>query len=127
MSRNKKHLNPLGETEMEVLQHVWNLGSASVAQVHEIINTERKTAYTTIMTVMKNLADKGYLDFTKEGVTYIYSAKKKPEDVRFSLMNGLMQKVFGGSALSMVKTLVNNKDISREELDELKKIISNLE
>ena len=55
----KKALTPLGETEMEVLQHVWQLRQATVAQVHERILISRKVAYTTIMTVMKKLSDKG--------------------------------------------------------------------
>lgn len=67
----RKALTPLGETEMEVLHHVWELQNASVAEVHDRIRETRKVAYTTIMTVMKNLSNKGYLAFSKEGLTYV--------------------------------------------------------
>ena len=63
----RKSLTPLGETEMEVLHHVWDLGRATVADVQARILRERKVAYTTVMTVMKKLADKGYLQFEMDG------------------------------------------------------------
>ena len=60
-------LTPLGGTEMEVLRHVWDLGTATVRDVHDRIRDERRIAYTTVMTVMKNLAEKGYLSFERDG------------------------------------------------------------
>ena len=59
----KKSLTPLGESEMEILHHVWDLGEATVSEVKERINEERKVAYTTVMTIMKNLYEKGYLQY----------------------------------------------------------------
>ena len=52
----RRSLSRLGETEMEVLHHVWALGEASVADVHASILKTRPVAYTTVMTVMKKLA-----------------------------------------------------------------------
>ena len=67
----KKSLTPLGESEMEILHHVWELGEATVAEVQELILKNRKVAYTTVMTIMKNLNDKGFLKYRKQGVTYV--------------------------------------------------------
>ena len=47
---------------MEILHHAWELGEATVTDVQERILNERKVAYTTVMTIMKNLNDKGYLE-----------------------------------------------------------------
>jgi BlaI family transcriptional regulator, penicillinase repressor len=123
----KKSLSPLGETEMEVLHHVWDLGEASVADVHERILRNRKVAYTTIMTVMKNLATKGYLRFEQRGVTYIYRAARPPEEVRHSLVQRLVSKVFEGSAVALVQTLVRNQDLSDEERAEIARMIESME
>lgn len=123
----KKSLTPLGETEMEVLHHVWDLGEATVKDVQERILETREVAYTTIMTVMKNLADKGYLQFRKDGVTYVYSPAKEPETVRFSLIKDLVTKVFKGSPLELVQTLVESEDLSDVERRELKKMIDEME
>lgn len=123
----RKSLTPLGETEMEVLLLVWELRRATVADVRARMLKHRDVAYTTVMTVMKNLADKGYLQFDKEGVTYIYSAARAPEDVRQSLLGELMQKVFKGSPGALVQTLVASEQLSDAEREEIKRIIDQME
>ena len=123
----KKSLTPLGETEMEVLHHVWDMGEATVKQVRKRILESREVAYTTIMTVMKNLAEKGYLKYRKDGVTYVYSPAQEPESVRSNLISELMQKVFKGSPKELVQTLVNSDNMTEKDLLEIKDMIDNME
>jgi predicted transcriptional regulator len=123
----RKPLDPLGETEMEVLQIVWKLGEASVSDVRAQILEYRDVAYTTIMTVMKNLADKNYLKYRKDGLSYIYSPAVRPEDVRFNLVDHLIDKVFKGSAKDLVQTLVQNESLTDKERLEIKRMIDKLE
>jgi|SRR6056297_2836442 len=123
----KKSLTPLGETEMEVLHHVWNMGEATVKQVRKRILESREVAYTTIMTVMKNLAEKGYLKYRKDGVTYVYSPAQEPDSVRFNLVKDLIKKVFKGSPSELVQTLVQGEDMDEKELSEIKKMIDQME
>jgi predicted transcriptional regulator len=125
MKRNR--LTLLGETEMEVLQHVWRMKRATVGDVQERILESRKVAYTTVMTVMKNLADKGYLSYEREGNQYVYAPERPPEEVRHSLLQGLMDKVFGGSPYELVQTLVRNEKLSIEEQREIRRIIDSME
>lgn len=112
---------------MEVLHHVWELNEASVAEVRERILENRKVAYTTIMTVMKNLADKGYLKYRKKGISYIYSPAKQPDDVRLNLINRLVDKVFKGSPSDLVQALVKNENLTESERQEIRKMIDNME
>lgn len=123
----KKSLTQLGETEMEVLHHVWALGEATVADVRERILEERDVAYTTIMTVMKKLADKGYLQYREEGRTYVYSPAQEPGAVQHSLLRRLMERVFKGSPMALVQTLVQHEDLSDEDLAEIRKMIDEME
>ena len=123
----KKSLTPLGETEMEVLNHVWDLGEATVKQVRKRILEDREVAYTTIMTVMKNLAEKGLLKYRKDGVTYVYSPAQKPESVRSNIITALMKKAFKGSPKELVQALVNSDDLTSEDLTEIKSMINNME
>lgn len=123
----RKPLSPLGETEMEILNHVWNLGEASVADVREQILQTREVAYTTVMTIMKNLSDKSYLKYRKERMSYIYSAAVQPDQVRFSLIDRLIDKVFQGSPKDLVQTLVQSENLTEEERNEIKKLIDNME
>ncbi|MDZ7717144.1 MAG: BlaI/MecI/CopY family transcriptional regulator [Balneolaceae bacterium] len=123
----KKSLTPLGETEMEVLHLVWEFGEATVKDVQERILETRKVAYTTIMTVMKNLADKGYLKYRKDGVTYVYSPAKEPDSVRFNLVTDLIKKVFKGSPKELVQTLVEGEKLSAKEMEEIKELIQQMD
>jgi len=123
----RKSLTPLGETEMEVLHHVWKTGEASVSDIRERILKDRKVAYTTIMTVMKNLADKGYLKYRKEGISYIYSAAIDPSNVQYNLVDRLVKKVFHGSPKDLVQALVKNEKLSDADREEIKKLIQSME
>ncbi|PSQ69295.1 MAG: BlaI family transcriptional regulator [Bacteroidetes bacterium QH_1_64_81] len=123
----RKSLTHLGETEMEVLHHVWDLGEATVADVRERILEDRDVAYTTIMTVMKKLAEKGYLDYHKEGRSYVYQPAQEPNEVQHSLLRRLMDKVFEGSPSALVQTLVKREDLSDDERVEIRALIDALE
>ncbi len=123
----KKSLTPLGETEMEVLHHVWDMGEATVKQVRKRILENREVAYTTIMTVMKNLAEKGYLKYRKEGVTYVYSPAQEPDSVRFSLVKNLVKKVFNGSSKELVQTLIQSEDMNEKDFEDIKNMIDQME
>jgi predicted transcriptional regulator len=123
----RKSLTHLGETEMEVLHHVWDLGEATVADVRERILDDRDVAYTTVMTVMKKLAEKGYLTYHKEGRSYVYEPAQQPDEVQHSLLRRLMEKVFHGSPSALVQTLVQRENLSDAERREILDIIDALE
>ncbi|MEM0963100.1 MAG: BlaI/MecI/CopY family transcriptional regulator [Bacteroidota bacterium] len=123
----RRTLNPLGETEMEVLQHVWDLGSATVSDVHERILATREVAYTTVMTVLKKLASKGYLTYEREGHAYVYSAAQSPDKVRADILGGLLDKVFRGSRAALVQTLVRQEPLTEAEAERLRQIVESIQ
>jgi predicted transcriptional regulator len=120
-------LTPLGGTEMEVLREVWSLGRATARDVHDRISERRRLAYTTVMTVMKNLAEKGYLDYETEGTAYVYTAARPAEEVRASVLGGILDKVFGGSTASLVQALVQRETLSDAERSEIRRLIDGLD
>lgn len=122
----RRSLSPLGETEMEVLNHVWALGQATVSDVRNRILENREIAYTTVMTVMKKLASKGFLRFDSEGGTYVYGAARPPEEVRMEILEGLLDSVFAGSRAALVQTLVRGEDMSDAERRELLALVETL-
>jgi len=126
-SMRKKSLTSLGETEMEVLHHVWNLEEARVADVREQILEDRDVAYTTVMTVMKKLTDKGYQKYREEGRSYVYSAAVPPEEVQHTLLQRLMDKVFHGSPSSLVQTLIRRESLSDDEETAIRSLIDELD
>ncbi len=125
MSR-RPTLVPLGETEMEVLHHVWNAGETTVADVHSAIQGDRPVAYTTVMTVMKNLYEKGYLVRHREGRQDRYRAARSADAVQTGLLRGFLGHVFGGSPAALVRTLVGDERITDAERDELRRLLDTL-
>ena len=123
----RSSLSKLGETEIEVLNIIWELGSASVADVRERILENRDIAYTTVMTVMRKLADKGYLSFTEDGKSYVYSPEVPAREVRGSLLRDLLARVFQGSHHELVRTLVAEEDLTAEQIAELRRLMEDLE
>lgn len=116
----------LGDTELEVLHHVWALQQATVADVHACILKERKVAYSTVLTVMRNLTKKGYLTYEKDGATYVYSPIRAASSVKLSLLENLMLKVFKGSPTALVQTLVHSGRLTNKEREELRTLINTM-
>ena len=119
-------LNPLGETEMEVLRHVWALRRCTVREVHAAITAERDLAYTTVMTVMKNLVAKGYLAHDKDGTAYAYTPARPAEAVRRSLLAGFVEKVFGGSPEAFVQALAAPETLTAADRARLEALVASL-
>ncbi len=122
----RKTLSRLGETEMEVLQHVWASGEASVADVHSRILRDRAVAYTTVMTVMQKLVKKGFLRCDSSGSRYLYMPARPPAQVREELLRDLLDQVFQGSASALLQTLVRGERFSPEERAEIQDLLASL-
>ena len=122
----RRSLIRLGETEMEVLQRVWALGEASVADVHEHILQARPVAYTTVMTVMRKLVRKGFLHCDSSGARYLYTPARAPAQVRRELVQDLLDQVFHGSAAALVQTLVRGESLSAEESTEIRRLLARM-
>jgi len=125
--RKKPSLGPLGESELELLQLVWEEGPATVAEIHQHILKTRQIAYTTVMSSLRKLADKGYLSFTQEGNAYVYSTARPPSQVKHNLLSGILNKVFLGSPVELVESLVKHENLSDSELKEIRLLIENLD
>jgi predicted transcriptional regulator len=116
----------LGEAEMEMLQHVWALGEATVTDVHERVLAEREVAYTTVMSILKKLADKGYLQYRTEGRAYVYSAERPPDEVRSALLQAIIERVFDGSPVALAQTLATQESVSDAEWEEIHALIASM-
>lgn len=122
----KKSLIPLGDTEMEILHHVWKLEKATVAQVQECILRERKVAYTTVMTIMKNLSEKGLLDKELLGNTFVYRPAQPAGEVQQNLLRQFVEKVFKGSPAALVQSLVKAEKLSVEDRKEIERLLDRM-
>ena len=122
----RRSYQPLGEAEIEMLQHVWELKRATVAEVHARVLQTREVAYTTVMTVLKKLSDKGYLDHEKEGHAYVYTPAQTPAKVRGTILEEIVDTVFKGSPVALVQTLVQHETLSEEEHAQIQTLLASM-
>lgn len=110
-----------GELELAILNVFQKEGSArTVREVLQALGREDK--YTTIMTVMNRLVEKGELQREKEGLSYQYTLQAKKE--RYSLFEKWRKKIFGGKSALMISYLLEDGgDITEEELLQIEALI----
>jgi len=123
----KPSFKRLGERELQILNTIWELNTASVSDVHGILSESEEIAYTTVMTTMKKLADKGYLSYDQSDKKYVYRPEIKPGEVRSGLLTDLISSAFRGSPLSLVRTLVQDESLSEKEREEIRQLIEGMD
>ena len=114
------------EKELEILQIVWERGSASVKDIHEAMGGDDANGYTTILKFMQIMHDKGLVTREKNGKLHIYSAVPSLENTRQQLLDKMINTVFQGSAAQLVMSALGNNNSSKEELDEIKAYLDKL-
>src|SRR3546814_2747514 len=87
---------------MEVLEFLWEQGSATVRQVNDRINQRRETGYTTTLKIMQIMHAKGMLERIEEGRTHIYTPLVGERQTRQKLLDRFLETTFRGSAASLV-------------------------
>ena len=108
--------------ELELMKLVWSRGKATVRDVYEALREERRTAYTTVMTMMNVLERKGHLKKKAAGRSFLYRPTRPQRQVIGGMVREFVERVFGGSAEPLLVHLVEER-LSPEELDALTKRI----
>ncbi len=117
----------LTSAELEIMQVVWELGSCAVRDVYRVLLGRRDVAYTTVMTMMNVLEEKGHLKKHKNGRAYIYRPTRPKKQVISNMVDDFVKRVFGGSAQRLVLNLVNDRRLSEEDLKEITRILTDAE
>jgi predicted transcriptional regulator len=113
----------LTEQELEIMKIVWRRGSATVRDVYEDLLERRKIAYTTVMTMMGILEQKGHLKKSAEERAYIYKPAQPQHEVVGNMVQDFVKRVFNGSAKPLLVHLIEEQKISPEELDEVSRLL----
>ena len=123
----KKSTKKPTDKELQILQVVWEKGPVSVKDVHEQLGGEEKNGYTTILKLMQIMYEKGIVTRQKSGKLHLYVAANSQENTKQQIVDKIINTVFKGSAAQLVMSALGNKNASREELQEIKKYLRNLE
>lgn len=105
------------------MEIVWELGEATVAQVHERVALRRKAIYTTVLVAMQKLEKKGWLKHRREGRANVYAPSRSREKTQGSLLKDVLRQVFEGDPHVLLSSLLDQHPMSDEELASLKKLI----
>jgi len=115
------------ESELEILQVLWALGQATVRQVNDELNKKREIGYTTTLKLMQIMFEKKLVTRTEEGRYHLYQAAVSEDETQQQLLDIFVDTAFKGSAMKLVMQALGNHQTSAEELDEIKKLIAQLE
>lgn len=129
------------ESELEILQLLWELGPSTVRQVNECLNDPktasrnsrrstgpaREVGYTTTLKIMQIMYEKGLVSRQEDGRTHIYTAAVGEQDTQSALLQQFVDSTFRGSAMKLVMQALGNHDASQEEIDEIKTLLAQLE
>ena len=121
--RKRKSNEFLTEVELEFMTELWKIGEGTVRDILASLPAERKLAYTSCATIMRILDDKGFVDSRKEGKALIYSPRLSKDTYQSRSLRNLSDKLFDGTPASLVARLVDDYDLSENDLEEIRALL----
>ncbi|TVQ12046.1 MAG: BlaI/MecI/CopY family transcriptional regulator [Bacteroidetes bacterium] len=125
MAKSKKY-HPT-ESEMEILQILWEKEQATVREVHEVMEAVKDTGYTTTLKTMQNMTDKGLLERDTDTRTHVYRPLLSREKTQESVLNKMLNGLFKGSESNLVMGALSRKELSKEEIIEIQNYLKQFE
>jgi BlaI family transcriptional regulator, penicillinase repressor len=108
--------------ELEIMKVIWERERATVRDVYEALLERRKVAYTTVMTMMKILEQKGFLKKSQEDRAYVYRPAQAKRQVIGAMVKDFINRVFNGSAEPLLVHLVEEHHLSQKDLEEIARL-----
>lgn len=118
----------LSPAELEVLRVLWDEGPCTVRQVLDALaGRGRDWAYTTVLTFLSRMNQKGVVSSDKSGLAHVYRAALTRNRVRKERLRTLVDDLYDGAAGSLVLHLVKSQNLSREDIEALQQLIEELD
>ncbi len=121
--RQKKKIEFLTEVELEFMTRLWELGEGSVRDVLAKLAPERNLAYTSAATILRILEQKKFVESTRIGKTFIYRALLSKDTYQTRSLKDLSEKLFDNTPASLVARLVDDYDLSKDALGEIRALL----
>ena len=109
--------------ELAIMKVVWRLDKATVRDVYETLRERRTIAYTTVMTMMKILEEKGYLKKSQDERAYVYRPTRPRQQVLGARVRDFVDRVFDGAAGGLLLHLAKDRRLSKHERTTIRRII----
>lgn len=117
-----KHEHPT-PGELEVLKVLWRRGPSTVREVMDVLNCRRRRAYTSVMSLMGVMTDKGLLRREPQGRAFLYEARVAREKTLGQMVHDLLGRAFEGSAAALVAHLLDQSDPTPQQLQQIRETI----
>ena len=114
------------ESELEILQIVWEKKHCTVREVHEVLEKNKEAGYTTTLKLMQIMLEKGLVERDSSAKTHIYKPLVNQQKTQEHLLSKMINNVFNGSASRMVMQALGNHQASKEELEAIKLYLDDL-
>lgn len=120
-----KQIKPT-ESELEILRVLWERGEATVREVHEELSKIKDAGYTTTLKLMQIMHEKGMVKRDESNKTHKYIPLLSREKTQKQFVGKMIDTLFQGSSSQLVMQALGNHKASKEELEEIQKLIDNL-
>lgn len=122
-----KYIKPT-ESELEILQIIWQRGSATVRDVHEELSKTKDVGYTTTLKLMQIMHEKGIVKRDESMRTHIYQSAVNKERTQKHLLGKMIDSLFGGSSTQLVLQALGNNEqkVTQQEIDQIQHLLDNL-
>ena len=112
------------ELELEILKILWREGPSPGRKIRDALVGFRDLAYTSVMTIMKIMTEKKYVRRKKTGGNFVYHPRVTEETVTRRMLGDMVDRVFDGSAATVMLNLLQTADLDERELGQLREIIN---
>jgi predicted transcriptional regulator len=112
--------------ELEILRVLWQNGPRTVRQVHKVLSQSRDVGYTTVLKLLQIMTEKGLVVRDQSQRSHVYEARFSAEQTQQQLLGDLLSKAFGGCMDKLVMQALSIKEVSPEELAEIRKLLDEL-
>jgi len=114
------------ESELEILQILWQKGDSTVRDVHEELTLNKEAGYTTTLKLMQIMAEKGLVERDTTNRTHIYKAAVSQGEAQKHYLDKMITNVFNGSAANLVMQALGNHKSSKSEIEAIKQYLDQL-
>jgi predicted transcriptional regulator len=110
-------------SELAILQILWSRGPSTVREIHDTLSLEKEVGYTSALKLLQIMQAKGIVKRTEEARAHVYSASHAAEKTKQQFASDVLQRVFRGSASQLMQHALAGRRASRQEIDELRKLL----
>lgn len=122
-----KHFQKPTEAELEILQILWQNEESTVKFVNDRLCEKKEVGYTTTLKIMQIMFEKGLVKREAQGRCHVYRAAVDETETKQAMLDKLLETAFGGSAMDLVLQALGNCETSKDDLDQIKRVIEEIE